>query len=85
MSSILFSFLSRLVQKQKFLSLAPEMLDLGIFELEFENSILIRETGIVEFIQLENFVKKIKMPIFGTKNGLFSYVWTRTLRSYCNI
>ena len=58
MSSILFLFLPRLVKKQKFLSLAQKMLDLSIFGLEFEKSILILEVNVVDLIHLQNFWKE---------------------------
>ena len=43
----------------------------GIFELEFENAIVIFEMSTLEYVILQNFAKEIKMPKFGTKNALF--------------
>ena len=49
------------------------MLDLGIFELEFESNIVIFESSTSEFVKQQNFVKKQnclnlapKMPYLGS-------------------
>ena len=48
---------------------------LGIFGLEFENNIAIFEVSTVEFIQLQNFVKKkTKRPKFEIKIVLIEYL-----------
>ena len=51
------------------------MPDSGIFGLEFENYILIFEISTLKFVYLQNFVKKMKMSKFWTKNVLFGYFW----------
>ena len=61
------------------------MPDSGILGLEFENYILIFEISTLKFVYLQNFVKKMKMSKFGTKNVLFGYFWARTLKNYCHI
>ena len=40
---------------------------LGIFRLEFENSIVIFEISTFEFVPLQNFVKNLKCLDFGPK------------------
>ena len=60
------------------------MPDLRIFGVEFENTIVIFEIYVLEFVLLQNlvqkkkvvkkkFVKKTKMTRFRTKNALFGY------------
>ena len=51
------------------------MPDSDIFGLEFENYILIFEISTLKFVYLQNFVKKMKMSKFWTKNVLFRYFW----------
>ena len=46
---------------------------LGIFEIEFEKTIVIFEISTLEFTYGQDFVKKPKMSKFGTKNALFGY------------
>ena len=50
---------------------------LGIFELKFEN-LVIFETSFLEFIKLENFGKKTKMPKFWTFGA-------KICTNYCHI
>ena len=54
------------------------MPDLVIFGLEFENNIRIFEIITLEFVLMQNFVKK--MPKFGTKNALLGYFLARILK-----
>ena len=54
------------------------MSDLGIFELEFGNNIVIFEI-------IAKFRKIIKIPKLGTKNALFGYFWAGILKNYCHI
>ena len=49
------------------------MNDLGIFDLEVGNNIVIFEISTFELVYLQNFAKKTKIPKFGTKNALFGY------------
>ena len=56
------------------------MSDLHIFGVNFEKTILLHEVCFLEFVLLrslsqnkKSFVKKTKMPKFGTKNALFGY------------
>ena len=67
-------------RKTKYLNLVPKMPYLGIFGLEFENSIDTFEMSKIIFFQLQSLVKKTKMPKFGTKNTLFRYFGARTLK-----
>ena len=57
---------------------------LGIFELKFEN-LVIFETSFLEFIKLENFGKKTKMPKFWIKNTLFWTFGAKICTNYCHI
>ena len=50
-------------QKLKYLNLGPKMSYLDIFELEFENSIVINEIAIIAKFDLKTLI-----PNFGTKN-----------------
>ena len=43
------------------------------------------EINILEFVYLQNFVKKWKYLNLGLKNALFWYFWARILKSYCHI
>ena len=61
------------------------MLDLRILRFEFEHIIVIFEISTLEFIQLQNFEKKTKMPKFGTKNALFGYFLARIRKNCCHI
>ena len=72
--------------KIKILKFGTKMSDLHIFGVEFENTIVIFEICVLEFVLLQslvqkqkswkkNFMKKTKMPKFGTKNSLFGYFW----------
>ena len=47
-----------LVQKKKSLNLERKMYFLSILGLEFENNIVIFKVSALEFVQLQNFVKK---------------------------
>ena len=49
-SALEVDFFQSLVQKQKPLNLGPKMSDLDIFELEFENNIVIFEISTLEFV-----------------------------------
>ena len=49
------------------------MLDLGVLELEFENSFVIFEINTLEFVLLKKFGRKTKMHKIETKNALFGY------------
>ena len=65
------------------------MPNLRIFGLKFEITIVIFEISALEFVLLQslvqneknlknrekNFVKKMKIPKFGSKNALFGYFW----------
>ena len=42
---------------------------LDIFGLEISKTIVIFEITTLEFVYLQNFLKKIKIPKFGTKNA----------------
>ena len=53
---------------------------MGILGLEFENNFSIFEKTSLEFSELQNFVKKIKVPKLGTQNALFGYFWARSLQ-----
>ena len=53
---------------------------LGIFGMEFENSIDTFEMSKLIFFQLQSLAKKTKMPKFGTENTLFRYFGARTLK-----
>ena len=61
------------------------MSDLCIFGLEFESNIVIFEISILEFVQLQHFAKKTKMPKFWIKNALLGYFRSRILENYCHI
>ena len=65
-------------KKWKYLNLEPQVPDLGIFWLEFQNTIVIFKISTLEFVNLS-------MPIYGTKNGLFGYFVARILKIYCRI
>ena len=43
------------------------MLDLGIFELELEITIVITEMNVPEFVELQNFVQELKNRIWDQK------------------
>ena len=43
------------------------MLDLRVFELEFQKTVAIFGSGILKFVKLRNFVKKWKCLKFGPK------------------
>ena len=45
----------------------------GIFGLELGNNMIMFEMNTLEFVQVQSFVKKHKMPKFGTKNVLFGF------------
>ena len=49
------------------------------FGLEFQKTIVIFRISTLEFVYLQNFTKKAKMPKFGTKNALFGYFGLRFL------
>ena len=64
-------------KKQKCLNLVPKMPYLGIFGLEFENSIVIFEISTLEFIKLQNLEEKQKRLTLGPKlTYLFGYFLT---------
>ena len=72
-------------KNKKYLHLAQKMLYLGNFGLKFKKAIVIFEISDFEFVYLQNFLKKIKIPKFGIKSALFGYFWVRTLKNYCCI
>ena len=45
------------------------------------------EISTFQFVYLQNFARKTKMPKFETKNALFllGYFWARILKNYCDI
>ena len=49
----------------------------GIFGLIFGETIAICEISTFEFVKMQSFMLKGKKIIFGTKNALFGYFWTR--------
>ena len=57
----------------------------GIFGLELGNNTIMFEMNTLEFVQVQSFVKKHKMPKFGTKNVLFGFFSARISKSYCHI
>ena len=58
---------------------------LGSFGLKFKNNIVEFEISSLEFVYFGKFREKMKMPKFGTKNALFGYFWTTSLKNYCHI
>ena len=64
-------------KKWKRLNLGPKMPYLGIFGKEIQESIAIFGMSTLDFVKLRNFVKKMKMLKFGTKNAWFGYFWAR--------
>ena len=57
--------------------LGPKNPYLGIMALEFEKTIAIFEISTLEFVKLQKFLKKMKIPNLGTKNALFGYFSAR--------
>ena len=55
-----FSLLQNFVQKWKILNLGTKIPNLGIFQLEFEDNIVIFETNAFKFVKFYNFVKEWK-------------------------
>ena len=65
--------------------MGPKIRDLHTFGVEFENTIVIFEICVLEFVLFQILVQKqksckkihekTKMPKFGTKNALFGYFW----------
>ena len=49
-STLKFVYLQNFTKKEKCLNLGPKMSDLCIFELEFENNIVILEVSTLEFV-----------------------------------
>ena len=71
------------------------MHDLGIFEQKclilvtlgknFRKLIVIFEISILNFVYLQDFEKKTKMPRLETKNAWFGYFCTGIWKQYCHI
>ena len=57
----------------------------GTFGLELGNNMIMFEMNTLEFAHVQSFVKKQKMPKFGTKNVLFGFFWARISKSYYHI
>ena len=51
------------------------MFYLGTFEMEFENTSIILEICVVEFVLLQGFDAKIKILKIETKNARFGHFW----------
>ena len=58
---------------------------LGIFELEFQKTMVIFEISTLEFAKMWNFKKKWKCLNLGPKNVLFGYFWTGVFKGYYHI
>ena len=58
------------------------MSNLRIFELEFENTIVIFEISVLEIVELQSFVPKEKFLNLG---ALYGYIWVIILKSNCLI
>ena len=58
------------------------MSNLRIFELEFENAIVIFEISVLEIVELQSFVPKEKFLNLG---ALYGYIWVIILKSNCLI
>ena len=75
---------AKLHGKKKCLNLGPKMPKLRIFELDFENSVVIFEICTPEFFELQNFAEKRKylnlwpkMPYFCVFGLNFCDIWNR--------
>ena len=64
---------------KKCLNLGPNMPDLGVFGLEFENNIALFEISTLEFHE------KRQMPKSGTKNAWFIYFGAGISKQHCHI
>ena len=53
---------------------------LGVFGLEIYNTILIFEISTINFVKLQNFVKKTKMSKLGTKSTFLGSFWVGILK-----
>ena len=60
----------------------PKMPNLRIFELEFENTIVIFEISVLEIFELQSFVPKEKFLSLG---ALYGCSWVIILKSNCHI
>ena len=75
--------------------MGPKIRDLHTFGVEFENTMVIFEICVLEFVLFQILVQKqksckkihekTKMPKFGTKNALFGYFWARIFKTFCHI
>ena len=51
----------------------------------FWKVLVIFKTNTLKFVYLQNFVKKTKIPKFGTKIAWFGYFWVGIWKEYCHI
>ena len=66
-------------------NLQPEMAYLGVFGIEFQNTIVTFETSTHKFVILEIVPRKVKLTKSGTKNALFGYFSPRIFKNSCQI
>ena len=67
-----FVFLQSLVQKRS-LNMRPNMTDLAICELAFENIFVFFEIRALKFFLFSKFCERIKMPKYEIKNTLLVF------------
>ena len=70
---------------QKCPNFQPEMAYLGVFGIEFQNTIVTFETSTHKFVILEIVPRKVKLTKSGTKNALFGYFSPTTFKNSCQI